>query len=700
VKKQDDGLNTFFYPANVAVIGVSPEPNNLGRNIVKNLLNFEYKGEILTVGIKEGVAFGQRIYRSLDQIDHSVDLAVVLTPSKTIPSILEACGRKGIKRVIIESGGFSETGQAGLPLEKACVELVERYEIRLIGPNGIGVTNMENGLVLPFWPMREDLSLGPVSILAQSGGVGLSYLGFLSEENIGLNKFVSMGNKLDVDENDLLAYLTRDKGTEIILVHLEGFTNGRKFVEIAAQSTKPILVHKANRFQDSAGIAHSHTAALFADDRLVDQALEQAGCFRVNTMAEAIDYVKILTQPPLKGNRLAVVSRSGGHAVIAADACAHYGFRLPPFPKEFLESIESRFRANVIHLQNPLDLGDLFDLAFYESIVEEMLKRNDVDGLLLGHGYRRGFEQETSRNLITKVEQLVAQYQKPVAVVIFAETVEIDYLKRHSKIPIFSAPENAMRAMHLSRLWASRANDIGKTDAFEKADIGKAKDILQNAEGRDYLFLHESLELLKEYGFPVPEYHLAQSIEAAVEAWRAVDGPVAMKINRPHISHKTDRGLVRLGINSAEEISATFQAFQNETSAEDLEILIQPFVASGREVILGGKQDDVFGPVVLFGLGGIFVETLEDVAWRLAPIRRTDARAMMNQIKGRKILSGSRGEDPCDMDALEDLLIRLSRMLADLPAIQEIDINPVKVATMGRGAQALDARIVVKTATA
>jgi acetyltransferase len=696
VKKRDDGLDTFFYPANVAVIGVSPEPNNLGKNIVRNLLTFEYSGEILTVGIKEGVVFGQRIYRSLDQIDHSVDLAVILTPSKSIPSILEACGEIGIKHVVIESGGFSETGEVGLPIENACVELAERYGIRLIGPNGIGVTNMENGLVLPFWPMREDISLGPVSILAQSGGVGLSYLGFLAEENIGLNKFVSMGNKLDVDENALLAYLTRDERTEIILVHLEGFTNGRKFVEIASTSKKPILVHKTNRFQQSAGIAHSHTAALFADDRLVDQALEQAGCFRVNTMAEAIDYVKILTQPPLKGNRLGVVSRSGGHAVIAADACAHYGFRLPPFPKGFLESIERRFRANVIHLQNPLDLGDLFDLAFYESIVEEMLKGDDVDGVLLGHGYRRGFEQETSRNLIAKVEQLASQYQKPVAVVIFAETVEIDYLKRHSKIPIFSAPENAMRAMHLSHLWAFRANDIGKIAPFEKANTGKAQDILRRATGRDYLLLSESIELLKNYGFPTPEYHLAQNTDAAIDAWRILDGPIAMKVNRPHVSHKTDRGLVRLGVNSPEEIRNVFQVFRNEMSVEDLEILIQPFIAGGREVILGGKQDEVFGPVILFGLGGVFVETLGDTAWRLAPIGRRDASAMMHQIKGRKILSGIRGEDPCDMDALEDLLVRLSRMLADLPSIQEIDVNPVKVAAKGRGVQALDARIIVR----
>ena len=326
-------LNRFFYPRNVAVVGVSPEKNNLGKNIVKNLLSFGFRGEIISVGLRGGVLFGQRILSSLNQIDHPVDLAVLLTPATTIPGLLDECGEKGIRHVIIESGGFSELGEEGLPLEKACLETAERHGIRFIGPNGIGVTNLDHVLALPFMPLNRDLSLGPVSILAQSGGVGLSYIGFLAEEDIGINKFVSMGNKLNVDENDLLSYLIDDEGTRIILTYLEGFTDGRRFIELASGSRKPILVHKSNRFKASASIAHSHTAALFTDDQLVDNALEQANCVRVNTMDDAMDYVKILTLPSLKGNRLAVVSRSGGHAVIAADACAHYGFELPPFPK-------------------------------------------------------------------------------------------------------------------------------------------------------------------------------------------------------------------------------------------------------------------------------------------------------------------------------------------------------------------------------
>lgn len=699
MSNKENKLNLFFYPESVAVIGVSPGVSNMGKNIVQNLLALGYQGEILPVGRSGGVVFGHRIYQSLDDIDRKVDLAVILTPASTIASILEQCGRKGIKHVVIESGGFSEMGNEGIPFERECIKIAQQYGIRFIGPNGIGVINMENGLAVPFSPLREGPSLGPVSILSQSGGVGLSYLGFLAEENIGVNKFVSIGNKLNVDENDLLAYLIDDVSTGIILLYLEGFTDGRKFIEVAAQSKKPILVHKSNRFIASANIASSHTAALSADDRLVDYALEQAGCVRVNTMADAIDYVKILTLPPLRGNRLAVVSRSGGHAVIAADACAYYGFDLPPFPKEFLKGIENRLKANVIRLQNPLDLGDLFDLVFYKNIVEEILKREDVDGVVLGHGYARGYEQNDSRKLVTEVGNLVERYQKPVAVFIFSEAVEIDYLKKHSKIPIFSAPENAMSALHFAHQRACMKKSYIEIQSPEAVNLDKAKEIFKNVNGRDHLLLNESIDLLKHYGFLTPDYRLARSQDEALRAWQALRGPVAMKVNRPHFSHKTDYGLVRLGLDSEKDVLAAIEEFRLRVAPKELEVFIQAMVTQAPEVILGGKQDEVFGPVILLGLGGIFVEALGEVIWRVAPIGHHDAKAMLKQIKGQKLFSGIRGESPYDTEALEDLLVRLSHLLSDFPVIQEIDINPVKVGPVGQGAQAVDARVILNCRT-
>jgi acetyltransferase len=694
--KEYSRFSSFFYPQNIAVIGVSPDPRNLAKNIVANLLAFGYQGEILSVGLRKGVVFGQQIYQSVEEIDRDIHLAVILTPAKAIPEILEQCGRKGIKWVVIESAGFSELGEEeGRPLEKACTDVAEKYGIRFIGPNGIGLMNMENGLSLPFMVVRKGLPCGPVSILAQSGGIAFSYLEFLAEENIGINKFVSMGNKLNVDENDLLGYLIHDEGTSIILIYLEGFTDGRRFVEIAAQSKKPILVHKSNRFKATAQIARSHTAALFADDEVVDRALEQAGCVRVNTMQHAVDFVKILTLPPLKGNRLVVLSRSGGHAVIAADVCAFYGFHLPSFQEDFLNRFESRFRAHVIRPQNPLDLGDLFDLEFYEFIVEEMLKRDDVDGLLLMHGYHPGPEQEPSRFMLKRVEELVEQYGKPVAPVILAEASERDYLKKHLKIPVFTAPEDAIRAFNLSHKWHSRRPSPVVPETIGGVDRKKAGDILRDAEGEENLLLKDAVEFLRSYGFSFPPYGMAHTAEQAVERWHVLNGPVAMKINRPHFSHKTDMGLVKLNLNSEEDIRGAFKEIQTLAKSDDLEVVVQEMVSKGREVILGGKRDELFGPVILFGLGGVFVEVLEDVVWCVAPINLEEARNMIRRLRGQKVLKGIRGEGPYDTEAVEDLLVRLSHLLVDYPEIQEVDINPLMVFGESEGAQALDARVIL-----
>ncbi len=689
-------LSPFFYPRNIAVIGVSPDEKNLGKNIVMNCLTLGYRGEIIPIGLNEGVVFGQRIYQSLDEINRDVDLAVILTPAKTVPGILEKCGRKGIRYAVIESGGFSELGERGNPLESACMEEARKQGIRIIGPNGIGVTNMENGLALSFMTLQKGLSLGPVSVLAQSGGVGLSFLGFLADENIGINKFVSMGNKLDVDENDLLAYLIQDEGTGIILVYLEGFTDGRRFVEIARQSDKPILLYKSNRFKESAAIANSHTAALFADDKLVDHALDQAGCFRLNTMDDAMDVIKSRALPPLKGDRLAIVSRSGGHAVIAADACAYYGFRFADLPRDLLKKFESHFRAHVIRLQNPLDLGDLFDLDFYVYIVEELLKRNDVDGILLGHGYFRGAEQEASRMLFKKVEQLVEQYQKPVVPVILTEAKEREYLRKSLKMPIFWAPENAMRALKFSYMWENRPHSTIDAVPLDGIQREKAEDIIEGAKDRKHLLMSEGLDLLASYGFPLSPHALAKTSEEALEAWNSLTGPVAMKINRPHVLHKTDAGALRLNLDSPDQVRMAFRDLQ-AVGGTETEVLVQAMQSNGREIILGGKRDPTFGPIILFGLGGIFVEVIEDVIWRMSPISREEAGEMVQGIKGSGILAGTRGESPSDTASIEDLLLRLSRLLSDFPVIGEIDINPVRVFSRGQGSMVLDARVNLRT---
>ncbi len=695
-------MKNFFYPNSVAVIGVSNSPDNLGKNIVSNLMEFQFNGQIFSVGPKGGVLFGQRIYPELGQIPDEIDLAVILTPAVTVADLLGQCGERGIKRVVIESGGFREFAKDRAHLEKEMLDVAEKYSIRFLGPNGIGNINMENGLCLPFMAMHKDMRPGPISILAQSGGVGLSYLGFLASENIGINKFVSMGNKLNVNENDLLEYLIQDPGTEVICLYLEGISDGRRLLEIISRSSKPIIIHKSNTGPVSAQIAFSHTAALLSDNNVVEAGLKQAGAIRVQDFEEAMNYLKILTLPRLKGNRLAVVSRSGGHAVVAADSCSKYGFDLPAFPKTFFEDIEKHFRANVIKLSNPLDLGDLFDLPVYVRIVEETIKRDDIDGLILIHVYREGGEQEGSRKMIQKAEKLGLRYQKPVAVCIFSEEWEIAYIKKHFTMPIFLSPEKAAQALHLSlrfsqqRVQGWKGGEIGP-EVNHRAVVeifSKAK-----AEGRP-LYLFEGLEILSHYQFPVIPFARAGSLDETLEKGEQLGFPLSLKLAIPYMAHKFDVGGVILHIKDPKDLESAYYQLEEVArrepgNLEDFTVVLQKMSSRGREVILGGKQDPSFGPVLLFGIGGIYVEVIGDVVLRIAPVNRIEAQAMIHEIKGIKLLKGVRGQKPSDIEAVVETLLKLSRLMVDFPEIAEIDINPVMVCEAGQGCQVLDVRLVL-----
>ncbi len=695
-------MEKFFYPKSLAVIGVSNSADNLGRNIISNLIEFQFTGEIYAVGPKGGVLYGQKIFPDLGQVQAEIDLAVILTPALTIADILDQCGRKGIKRVVIESGGFREFSQERAQLEEKLISVANRYGIRFIGPNGIGNINMENGLCLPFMAMHKEMRLGHVSILAQSGGVGLSYIGFLASENIGINKFVSMGNKLNVDENDLLEYLIQDPGTEVICLYLEGLTNGRRLLEIISRSTKPIVVQKSNIAPVSAQIAFSHTAALLSDNNVVEAALKQAGAIRVQDFEEAINYLKILTLPRLKGNRLAVISRSGGHAVIAADTCSKYDFHLPAFPRTFLEEIEKHLRASVIKLSNPLDLGDLFDLPIYVQIVEETLKREDIDGVLLIHGYREGREKEGSRKLIEKAEELTLRYQKPVAVCIFSDDLEISYIKKQFSMPIFLSPEKATQALYLSlRFTRQKVQGLKSEVRKRKPDRAAVSQVFERAKAANRpLYLFEGLEVLSHYHFPVAPFALAQSLDQTLQQAEALGYPLALKLAIPYVAHKFDIGGIILHIKDAEDLKQAYYQMQEVAQREpggmeDFTVVLQKMSPRGREVILGGKQDPNFGPVMLFGIGGIYVEVIGDVVLRVAPINRIEARSMIQEIKGIKFLKGVRGQKPSDIEAIVETLLGLSRLLVDFPEIAEIDINPIMVFDAGQGCRVLDVRLVL-----
>jgi acetyltransferase len=688
-------MDQLFYPKSVVVIGVSESPGNLARNIVENLFEFQFDGEILLVGKRDGILFGRRICTSLDDLKEGIDIAVILTPAPTVPGILEACGRKKIPWAVVETGGFKEYSEEGAVLEKEALRIAKEWGIRIVGPNGIGIVNLENGFVVPFVKLkRGTVNKGKVSILTQSGGVSLAYLNLFASANIGVAKIVSMGNKSDLNEIDYLRYLIQDSQTDIIGIYLESLERGRELIEVAQSTLKPIILHKANIGEESKQIAQLHTAALANDDRIVEAALRQADIIRTKDFRAFGNAVKILSLPPMKGNNLVVLSRSGGIAIVAADSAERHGFRLLPLTKKFQDRIHSFFRAKVIQPTNPIDLGDLFDFDLYTKILDQVLRIKAVDGILFQHG-AIGLEKEDSRNLIQKVRELSSKYQKPVALCYFTEEEELATIKRVFDYPIFTEPEDALTALAVSRDHYRKQKILKERPPSYSVDRRQVKLLIQKAKKgkRDFL-LPEALEVLRAYGIPVADYQIIHRKEDLKKAINQ-EGPFALKVISPNISHKSDVGGVILNLRHLSEGEEAYERIGKLTKEEPFGILVQKMVTEGKEIILGAKRDPSFGPVVLFGLGGVYAEVFKEISLRIAPINRLEANEMISELKTANILKGVRGEQPLDIGALVECLLKLSQLMIDFPAIDGIDINPVKV--LEKGALAVDARLVLKS---
>jgi acetyltransferase len=690
-------VDQLFYPKSVVVIGVSERPDNLARNIVENLFEFQFNGEIIFVGKKGGILFGRKICTSMDDLYEGIDVAVILTPAPTVPGILEACGQKKIPWAVIETGGFREYSEEGAQLEKEILQIARKWGIRIVGPNGIGVMNVHNGFVVPFVKLkRGPVSKGKVSILAQSGGVLLTYANLLISANVGLSKIVSMGNKIDLNEIDYLNYLIKDPQTEIIGLYLESLERGRELMEIARSTSKPIILHKANTGEASRHIAKLHTAALADDDKIVEAALRQADIVRTKDFRSFVNAVKILSLPPIKGRKLVIISRSGGIGVVAADSAERHGFRLLPPDRNLQERFHSFFRAKVIQPTNPLDLGDLFNFDLYTNILEQVLKIDVVDGILFQHA-AVAEEREPSRKFIQAVQELSSRYQKPVALQYITDEEELAYIKRALDYPIFAEPEDALMALAVSRDHYRKQNVLKEKPPSFPVDRNRVKDLLQKArnEKRD-LFLPEAFEVLKAYGISVADYQVVRGKGDLQKAMDRIGKPVALKVVSTDISHKSDVGGVALNLSDLSGVEEAYKKMNSLNQGKVAGILVQKMVPGGKEVILGSKQDPSFGPVVLFGLGGVYVEVLKETSLRVAPISRSEAEEMISELRAAQILKGVRGERPLDIEALIESLLRLSQLVTDFPEIEGIDINPVKV--LEKGAVAVDARILLKDA--
>jgi len=681
-------MKQFFYPGSVAIIGVSPSPGNMGRNILQNMLNIGYAGDIYLVGLQEDEYQGRTIHASVEDLPSAPELAVILTPAATVPGLAEDLGAKGCKRVIIESGGFSELDQGRGDLEEQLKATAAKYDMRFIGPNCIGIICTDSKVSVPFPLLNRPITPGGLSIMAQSGGIGLTYLHAAVEAKVGVAKFCSMGNKVNVNERDLLAYLIEDPQTTAILLYLESIVDGRGLYDLIRSTTKPVVVHKSNIGQLSHAVASSHTAALANDDAIVESALKQAGAIRVHTVYECLQVVKGLSLPRPKGRRLAIISRSGGHAVVAADAAYRHNMELPPLPQEYLTPIQQATRASVIKLQNPLDLGDLFHFELYVEILKGALAMEQIDGVVMMHGYR-GPETESSRKLVAKAGELCREADKPVALALLVDPEENIIASQLSTIPLFTFAEEAITALAAAES-AGKVGPPAEASCAGGYDQKMVNQLLAAAGPDGWLELPEALHLLNAAKIPVAPFVSALDPEDAVHAAESLGYPVVLKaVGGDELLHKTEAGGVVLDLADAEAVRAA--AEQMTASLKPSRLVVMSQIAGGQELILGIKRDPTFGPVVLMGLGGTAAEALGDVSLRLAPVDDSEAGQMMDQLRGAALLKGFRGAPPVKRPALLEAVMRLSILAAQSPAIAELDINPL-LAGPG-GVMAVDARV-------
>ena len=691
-------MRTFFYPESVAVFGVSESPSNLARIIVENLERFNYGGQVYAVGPRKGTVAGREIATDLSGVDAIPGLAVLLIPAERVPGTLEECGRKGIRYAIVESGGFSELSADMRRLEDQIRAVRDRWGMKIIGPNCFGAINLETGLTLPFFILDPRyMKAGPVSLISQSGGILYDTCMLASSENVGLNKLVSIGNKLLLNENECLEYLVSDPGTGVIGLYLEDFCDGRRLVEIACTTEKPIVLLKANRSPAGREIARFHTAALAGDDLVAQAALKEAGIHQVETLAEMMDAFKIFSLPAIKGRRLALITRSGGHGVLAADGASRYGFELARLTDGFFAAVKEQ-KINVIRTTNPVDVGDVYDIDAYAGILERAFQEEGVDGVVFVVTFSSEMDALRVERFIAAAREQCGRYGKPVALCLVSNREQWARIRETADFPLFSDVALALKALALSadhlsfgpKRAAARARLTGVRRASPPDGVQPDVRGVQPQAGQGRIMgSKEAFSLLETAGLNVAPYGIATDLESARILAGAIGYPVAVKIESPRLLHKTEKAGVVLDI-------ADDEALREALSWMDGEVyLIQKMAHTGHEVIIGGKRDPEFGHVLLFGLGGLYVEVFGDAAIRLAPVDEKTAAEMVGESRGAAILRGVRGRPAADVAAIAKALVKASKLLTEHPEIKNLDINPLIAYDDGQGAIIVDAKIEV-----
>jgi acetyltransferase len=685
----------------VAIIGASTTAGKVGNDILSNMLSSGFQGEVYPVNPRAREILGRTCYASVLDIPQEVDLAVVVVPAAAVLSVIEECGQRGIGAAVVISAGFKEAGPEGLERERQLGELVRRLGIRVVGPNCLGVMSTSTGVNTTF--ARGFPPQGKVSLMSQSGALATAIIDWSIRSGIGYSKFVSFGNGVDVGVVDLLRVWEDDPETEVIVAYVEGIPNGPEFMEIARRvcAKKPVIVVKSGSTQAGARAVSSHTGSLAGSEQAYNAAFLQSGVIRADTMEELFDLaVAFAYQGPPGGRNVGIVTNAGGPGIMATDAVERTGLHLATLESSTVAELRTKLPA-AANFYNPVDvLGDAEEDR-YTFGAETLVGDPNVDAVVaVVTPQAMTHPQETAEGLA----RVASSSEKPVLSCFMGGDAmsEAIRLLNAERVPNYPFPEravHALSAMVAYQDWRQEPDDEVKRFAVEKAAVDAVFDRARR-EGRVNLGEVEAREVLQAYGVRLPESRIAQTAEEAARYAEEIGYPVAMKIISPDILHKSDIGGVRIGIADRQAVIDAYdlmmlrvQRYAPQASLRG--VFVQEMVAGQREVIIGSSRDPQFGPLVMFGLGGIYVEVLRDVSFRIAPFGERHARRMVDEVRSAPLLRGARGEQPCDIDAIVEGLLVVSQMVTDFPEIVEMDVNPLKVGTPGSGAVAVDARITI-----
>ena len=691
-------LEALFNPSSVAVIGASKDPRKVGYAVLDNLIKYRYPGKIYPVNPNAEEILGVKACPKVSEADGNVDLAVISVPAPLVPDALLDCAAAEVRAVIVVSAGFKESGPEGFTREERIKAIAREHSIRMLGPNCLGLINTANNMNASF--AGGMLPKGRISFFSQSGALGIAILDWALGNNIGFSKFISLGNKTDLNEIDFIEYFAEDPDTDVILGYIEDVVDGHRFFQVARRATKvkPIILIKSGGTEAGARAASSHTGALAGSEVAFNAAFKQTGIIKADGIQDLFDTALAFSGRKLPaGDRLLIITNAGGPGIIAADTAERMKVRLPQMTKSSIDAIASLLPPTA-SLYNPVDIIGDATSERYAAALQRAIHDPNVDGIAVILTPQAMTDVENTADIIIEAAQAT---DKPIIASFIGEMRvrnSLEKLKRHS-IPGFIYPETAVRSfrrMYDFTVWQHRFEEPPQTGTPGKEAVAGIISSLLEAE-RYEVGEDSAMEILSHYGFTFPERALARTSMEAFAIAERIGPPLVMKISSPDILHKTDVGGVKLNIGSAlaardafMEITSNVKRLMPDAFVEG--VMLYEMIKGGKEVIIGVTYDRTFGHMIMFGLGGIYVEVLKDVSFRIAPVSHNEALSMINEIRTSALLRGARGEKPVDIEAIVECILRVSALVTDFPRIRELDINPLVV--MSRGTFALDARII------